>query len=449
MSNTSLMSPPEWYVPRISAISPTGREVNLVVGEVVDLSVEVEPWQTVPSEQEWQRRAVPVLSTTLTTQDWSRVMLYMPGVIRADGIYKMWYVGTSGPPRPANCHLGYATSQDGIHWEEYPDNPIITDEALQDAGGWGRCFQSPFVLYDLEERRYRMWFSALTHYEETADGELVEMTQQVGYAESPDGIAWEIHPEPVTRSGRCPSVMQEADGTFTMWVNARPEGDPDPSSIYGHTMLLRSPDGIHWEEIADVLQPEGIYKSCVYPFVMRDGPGLVMWHGGHREALRDDVSFTRAQLDDAYGDWFDLTFARSADGRYWTERTGHPVFPPSADRDAFDARYTSTPYVLKLPGRYVLYYSARDMLEGWLQADGTLGPGRGFAYRHIGYATLDAIAHTDPTLRYTWSVDGEPRAEPTGTMQFCAQTGGTHHVTCQVENANGNATYTWKLVAGA
>ena len=265
MPNTSLMSPPEWYVPRISAISPTGPEVNLAVGQAVELSVEVEPWQTVPAEQEWQRRGQPVLSTTLTTQDWSRVMLYMPGVIRADGMYKMWYVGTSGPPRPANCHLGYATSQDGIHWEEYPGNPIVTDEALQDAGGWGRCFQSPFVLYDLEERRYRMWFSALTHYEETADGELVEMTQQVGYAESPDGIAWEIHPEPVTRSGRCPSVMQEADGTFTMWVNARPAGDPDPSAIYGHTMLLRSPDGIHWEEIADVLQPEGIYKSCVYP----------------------------------------------------------------------------------------------------------------------------------------------------------------------------------------
>ena len=150
-------------------------------------------------------------------------MLYMPGVIRADGMYKMWYVGTSGPPRPANCHLGYATSHDGIHWEEFPGNPIITDEALQDAGGWGRCFQSPFVLYDLEERIYRMWFSALTHYEETADGELVEMTQQVGYAESPDGIAWEIHPEPVTHSGRCPSVMQGSRRHFHH-VGKRPAG---------------------------------------------------------------------------------------------------------------------------------------------------------------------------------------------------------------------------------
>ena len=51
MPNKSKESPPEWYVPRISAISPTGREVNLVVGEAVDLSVEVEPWQTVPAEQ--------------------------------------------------------------------------------------------------------------------------------------------------------------------------------------------------------------------------------------------------------------------------------------------------------------------------------------------------------------------------------------------------------------
>ncbi len=439
----------EWYLPRISAVSPTGPEIPLAVGEAVDLSVEVEPWQTVPTDQEWQRRDRPVLSTTNTAQDWSRVMLYMPRIIRADGMYKMWYVGTSGPPRPASCHLGYATSQDGIHWEEYPGNPIVTDQALQDAGGWGSCFQSPFVLYDLEERKYRMWFSALTHWEQTDDGELVEMTQQVGYAESPDGIAWDIHPEPVTRSGRCASVIQETDGSFTMWANARPAGDPDPSSIYGHIMVFRSTDGIHWEEIADVLQPEGIYKSSVYPFVMRDGPGFVMWHGGHRESLRDDVNFMRGQLDDAYGDWFDLTFARSADGLAWTERVGHPVFPPNANKEAFDARYTSTPHVLKLPGRYVLYYSARDMLEGWLQADGTLGPGRGFAYRHIGYATLPAEEHTDPTLRYAWTIDGEPHAERSGTLHYSPQEPGSHHVTCQVENANGKAAYTWNLVVGA
>ena len=129
MPNASSVSLPKWYIPRICAVSPTGPEVALAVGEAVDLGVELEPWQTVPAEQQWQRRAEPVLSTTNTTQDWSRVMLYMPGVIRADGMYKMWYVGTSGPPRPANCHLGYATSQDGIHWEEYPDNPIVTDEA--------------------------------------------------------------------------------------------------------------------------------------------------------------------------------------------------------------------------------------------------------------------------------------------------------------------------------
>ena len=446
----SSKKPPQWYDPRISAISPTGPEIALAVGEMVELSVEIEPWQTVPAEQDWQRWAEPVISTTNTTQDWSRVMLYMPRVIRADGVYKMWYVATSGPPRPANCHLGYATSEDGIHWEEYPGNPIVTDEDLQNAGGWGWCFQSPFVLYDLAERKYRMWFSALTHWEQTDDGELVEMTQQVGYAESPDGITWDIHPEPVTRSGRCASVIQEADGSFTMWANARPDGDPDPSSIYGHIMLLRSSDGINWEEIADVIQPQGIYKSCVYPHVVRDGPGFIMWHGGHRESLRDDVAFARGQLDDAYGDWFDLTTARSLDGLTWTDRPGLPVFPPNDDKNAFDARYTSTPHVLKLPGRYVLYYSARDMLEGWLQADGTPGPGRGFAYRHIGYAALAAEEHTDPTLSFTWSIDGKPLpSHRTPTLQYRPQVAGTQLLTCQIQNANGTNSYTWKLVVGA
>lgn len=440
--------PPEWYLPRIGAISPTGPTVRLTAGDTVELSIEMEPWQTVPAEQDWQRRERPVLSAASTRQAWSRVMLYMPRVIRADGVYKMWYVATSGPPRPANCHLGYATSEDGIHWEEYPGNPIVTDQDLQDAGGWGWCFQSPFVLYDLAERKYRMWFSALTHWEQTQDGELVEMTQQVGYAESPDGIAWDIHPEPVTRSGRCATVIQEADGTFAMWANARPDGDPDPSSIYGHIMLLRSSDGIHWEEVADVIQPEGIYKSCVYPHVIRDGPGFVMWHGGHRESLRDDVRFTRGPLDDAYGDWFDLTTARSADGLVWTDRPDLPVFPPNDDKSAFDARYTSTPHVLKLPGRYVLYYSARDMLEGWLQADGTPGPGRGFAYRHIGYASLEAEEHKDPTLRYTWSINGEPTTGNAASLPFSARESGTHDVTCRVQNANGSAAYTWKLTVG-
>ena len=64
--------------------------------------------------------------------------------------------------------------------------------------------------------------------------------------------------------------------------------------------------------------------------------------------------------------------------------------------------------MLKLPGRYVLYYSARDMLEGWLQADGTPGPGRGFAYRHIGYAALPAEEHSrSDTELSRGHIDGE------------------------------------------
>ncbi len=78
-----------WYVPRITDVSPTGRTVPLKVGGTVELSVEVELYQSLPAEQAWQRRTRSVLSATLTEQDWSKVIHYKPCVRRADGIFKM------------------------------------------------------------------------------------------------------------------------------------------------------------------------------------------------------------------------------------------------------------------------------------------------------------------------------------------------------------------------
>ena len=86
------------------------------------------------------------------------MILYMPCVIKADGLFKMWYVGSSDHARaPAFIHLGYAESADGLRWEEYPANPIVTDDAIP----WGHRFQTPHVLYDLQDRIYKMWFTAV------------------------------------------------------------------------------------------------------------------------------------------------------------------------------------------------------------------------------------------------------------------------------------------------
>ena len=207
------------YVPRICGIDPTGQRVAVKTGEELTLRVEVEPCQCLPKRQTWQRLSGPVLSAATTQQDWCRVILYMPCVLRADGIYKMWYVGSSDHARTPSCiHLGYAVSRDGLRWEAYPDNPIVTDDAIP----WGRRFQTPYVLYDLQEKIYKMWFTAVD--EQDTEGS-PWLNQRIGYGESPDGISWTFRAVPVFHVGRRPCVLKLDDGTYRMWCERPVGGD--------------------------------------------------------------------------------------------------------------------------------------------------------------------------------------------------------------------------------
>lgn len=82
--------------------------------------------------------------------EWESSGVTSPYVIFENGVYHMWY---SNDPHGS---IGYAASSDGIHWERYPENPII-----QPYGGDEFCepyqFVSPAVVH-LDE--YHMWYQA-------------------------------------------------------------------------------------------------------------------------------------------------------------------------------------------------------------------------------------------------------------------------------------------------
>ena len=69
-----------------------------------------------------------------------------------DGKFKMWYVGTSSGSRSPDTALGYAESDDGIKWNEYQGNPIVSARDID----WGIYMQTPFVLFDEDEKIYKM-----------------------------------------------------------------------------------------------------------------------------------------------------------------------------------------------------------------------------------------------------------------------------------------------------
>ncbi len=52
-------------------------------------------------------------------------------IMYEEGIYHLWYTGYRSKGDETR-KLGYATSKDGIHWERYPGNPIVSDVWTED-----------------------------------------------------------------------------------------------------------------------------------------------------------------------------------------------------------------------------------------------------------------------------------------------------------------------------
>ena len=319
--------------------------------------------------QPWQRRTEPVLSAYTTQQGWSKVVVYSPFVMHRDGKFKMWYLGTSTGSRSNDIALGYAESDDGLDWREHDGNPILTGDDIP----WGPNLQTPFVLFDEEEHSYKMWFVSVVHIERGADGKMTEMTQSLGYATSPDGLQWNVHPEPIYESGRSPSVIKEGPNRYRMWMGSRPSREHPAGDLARNFYEFTSSDGVNWERLdPPVLHPSGKATTIVYPFVLKENGRYDMWYGGHIE-----------------GGTFELFHATSNDGTTWKTDHENIAFPSTKEKDRFDGRYTSTPRVLSLPDRYLLYYSARDWRNGYIDNMGREQTDKDGIYAHIGVAVIE------------------------------------------------------------
>ena len=78
----------------------------------------------------------------------------------------------------------------------------------------------------------------------------------------------------------------------------------------------------------------------------------------------------------------------STDGSKWNVDHEHAAFPARKIKTAFDGRYTSTPCVVRMPDRYLLYYSARDWKATYTDSLGRKRKDGAGIYAHIGVAVL-------------------------------------------------------------
>jgi sucrose-6-phosphate hydrolase SacC (GH32 family) len=315
------------------------------------------------NELNWQRSQQPALSAMTTEQTWCRVTLYNPTVICVDGVYKMWYLGNSSRTRNDDMSLGYAESDDGLHWRAYADNPILRTGETPVGPTW----QTPHVLFDAAEGIYKMWFIMSQRLQE--NGQL-GLRQLLGYATSPNGLQWDIHPEPIYPSGRRPCVLKDGPNSYHMWMNSAPEADDDFRAMARYIYHFTSTDGLNWNRDPEpVVRANETQRSIVYPYVLQNNNQYTMWYGCHVE-----------------GGIFEIFSSTSTDGLNWTDHFDQAAFPATRDPNHFDGRYTSTPCVVDDKDRYLLYYSARDQGNIYGAGDGTIQVDQDGIYRHIGVA---------------------------------------------------------------
>jgi len=318
---------------------------------------------SIAPDMPWQRLDKPALSSATNRLDWCKTYCYSPHVIRTPDGYRMYFVGRTGDSFQTQSLMkfviGMATSDDGLNWKPH-DEPVLTVDDVS----WGAfALQTPCALWDTEEQLYKLWFIGITEWVRRTDGGATEMTQRLGYATSPNGIRWQVHPAPVFESGRRPCVHKLGPSEYRMWMNSRPSRQDHWSSLYQNVYEFHSQDGIRWNrsETPVLRESDKHRRGCIYPFVCRDADRYYLWYG----------AYPKRKIGG-----FQIYLAESEDGTRWRNHDARSAFPSSEDRDRFDSFYVSTPCVLVEPHRYLLYYSA----VSWSQRK------KGSYYQHIGVA---------------------------------------------------------------
>ncbi len=200
--------------------------------------------------------------------------------------------------------IGRATSPDGTTWTKAAANPLI------DTGSWNPN-GSEMGRMLVENDTYKMWFAGTT-----AAG-----LAGFGYAESADGVNWNVSPlNPVLRPGTAGAwdenmdeiVAIRHDGSlYKMWYEGYATGGPTQLGY------ATSPDGLVWT------------KAAANPVLSAGGAGawdqndmtrykIVKTPGGYLLAYTGYL--TNAQIG----------IATSPDGVTWTKAAGNPVIPLAA-----------------------------------------------------------------------------------------------------------------------
>ena len=183
-----------------------------------------------------------------------------PAVLFDGTTWRIYYtVETDGGPAPT---IALATSTDGVHF-------TAQGTVLRGGdGGWEQFVFNPTVLRD--GALYKMWYEAL-HAQFGV--------YKVGYATSPDGVAWTKRATYVLNSPAPDPVVLLDHGEYRMWYTGQ-------GNI--RIEVATSRDGVDWTQWSSIPVLDGDEDPDPWDAIMRsgavirDGDQLRMWYFGTR-----------------------------------------------------------------------------------------------------------------------------------------------------------------------
>jgi predicted GH43/DUF377 family glycosyl hydrolase len=198
-------------------------------------------WTEDEELMDWHRLPEPVLSWR-DGQPWDRGGLYKACLMENEGTYYLFYNAKDKDERGWIEQTGIATSKDMVHWERYPENPVLPVTP----GAWDSRFAANPMIFRADGR----WVMFYYGYD--------RRHAQDGVAFSDDLLHWTKHPEPILRVGapgeldathaHKPSVVCKDGVLYHFYCAVRPWRAGDPARNFFNefrciTVAMSSPVG--------------------------------------------------------------------------------------------------------------------------------------------------------------------------------------------------------------
>ena len=91
-------------------------------------------------------------------QAWEADRLFYPTVLKRDGVFMMWYGSYQARDRHTTA-IGFAISEDGIHWTKHPHNPVFGPNPDR---AWESHYTTSQSIHLQDDGSLRMYYASRT-----------------------------------------------------------------------------------------------------------------------------------------------------------------------------------------------------------------------------------------------------------------------------------------------